>query len=77
VQVGKSHPVPFKRLVDFERVSLAVGATATLRFAIPREGLALTTSSGDKKLYAGTHNLIFSRGNGADVTVAVKLGLAM
>jgi hypothetical protein len=71
--VGTSHPVPFKRLVDFERVSLAVGATATLRFAIPKDGLALTTASGDKKLYAGTHNLIFSRGNGADVTVAVKL----
>ena len=72
-EVGTSHPVPFKRLVDFERVSLAAGATATLRFDIPKKRLSLTTASGDKKLYLGAHNLIFSRGNGPDVSVAVHL----
>jgi beta-glucosidase len=71
--VGTSHAVPFKRLVDFERVSLAAGATATLRFDIPKNRLSLTTASGHKKLYLGPHNLIFSRGNGPDVSVAVHV----
>ena len=46
-------------------------ASATIRFMIPKRELALT--SGDKKPHSRTHNLAFSRGNGADVTVAVKL----
>jgi hypothetical protein len=71
--VGSRHPVPFKRLLDFERVSLIVGASTTIKFVLSKNQLALTTSSGDKKLYTGRHELIFSRGNGNDVTVFVDL----
>lgn len=71
--VGASHPVPIRRLVDFERVSISAGASATVAFSIPRTNLALTTSDGSKKLYGGTHELLFSRGNGHDVKVNVTV----
>ena len=71
--VGTAHPVPIRRLVDFERVSVSAGSNATVVFSIPRTNLALTTSDGSKKLYGGTHELLFSRGNGDDVTVNVTL----
>eukprot|EP01043_Picozoa_sp_COSAG02_P045927 COSAG02_NODE_4249_length_5586_cov_14.082377_2_plen_126_part_00 len=69
--VGASHPVPIRRLVDFERVSVSAGSSATVAFAIPRTKFALTTSDGSKKMYGGTHELLFSRGNGDDVKVNV------
>jgi len=68
------HPVPIKRLVDFGRVSVDPGAAATITFDIDQAALGLTTADGSKKPYPGVHNLVFSRGNGADVTVAVELG---
>ena len=71
--IGSAHPVPRKRLVDFERVSVAAGGTATVRFIIPKAALVLTTADGSTKLYSGEHELIFSRGNGADATVAVTV----
>lgn len=73
--IGKAHPVPIKRLVDFDRVGpIAVGGSATLKFTIPKLALSLTTADGSKKLYSGSHELLFSRGNTIDdvkVTVAV------
>jgi beta-glucosidase len=69
--VGKAHPLPIKRLVDFQRVSLAAGASATLTFSITAEMLRLTTADGSRRSYAGMHNLVFSRGNGNDQTVPV------
>ena len=71
--VGASHPVPIRRLVDFERVSVAAGSNASVLFSIPRKNFALTTSDGSKKLYGGTHELLFSRGNGDDVKVNVTV----
>ena len=71
--VGKAHPVPIKRLVDFERVTVAAGAEADVKFSIPKEALSLTTADGSKKLYSGSHELVFSRGNGEDTTVAVTV----
>ena len=35
--VGKAHPVPLKRLVEFDRVAVAGGGSATVKFAIPKE----------------------------------------
>ena len=71
--VGKRHPVPIKRLVDFERVSLAAGASTTVEFFFSVGNLAITTADGTKKLYSGVHELSFSRGNGADSTVPVTV----
>ena len=71
--VGKRHPVPIKRLVDFERVSLAAGASTTVEFFFSVESLAITTADGTKKLYSGVHELSFSRGNGADSAVPITV----
>jgi beta-glucosidase len=72
-QIGSRHPVPLKRLVDFDRVSLAAGASQTLQFSLPRSRLALTTETGDKTVYPGTHQMIFSRGTGADIVLQVPV----
>jgi hypothetical protein len=71
--VGSSHPLPAKRLVDFERTTVGVGGSAQVSFEIEAAALALTTADGSRRLYTGTHDLIFSRGNGADVTVPVTV----
>ena len=71
--VGNSHPVPIKRLVDFERTTVVAGSGATLQFTIPKQSLAITTADGSKKLYSGEHELVFSRGNGNDMSVKVTV----
>ena len=71
--VEKAHPVPTKRLVDFERVSVSAGSSVTVAFHIATEKLSLTTSDGNRTLYTDEHELIFSRGNGVDVTVSVTV----
>jgi len=71
--VGKAHPVPTKRLVDFERVSIAAGSSAVVSFKIPNEKFALMMADGSTRLYIGNHELQFSRGNGVDATVTVAL----
>ena len=72
-QIGSKHPVPLKRLVEFDRVSLAAGAKQQLTFTIPRDRLTLTTATGDQMLYPGEHELIFSRGTGEDVVLTVAI----
>jgi beta-glucosidase-like glycosyl hydrolase len=71
--VGAAHPVPIRRLVDFQRGSLAAGASATIQFSITSEMLQLKTADGSSKSYAGVHNLVFSRGNGNDQIVPITL----
>ena len=71
--VGKSHPVPIKRLVDFERTTIAAGGSTTVQITIPKQSLSLTTADGSKKLYSGEHELVFSRGNGNDSSVKVTV----
>lgn len=73
-RIGDAHPVPRRRLVAFERVSLAPRAETALRLDIARESLALTGTWGAPTVYAGLHELIFSRGHAGDeaiVTVPV------
>ena len=71
--VRDAHPLPIKRLVDFERVSLVAGASTSVKFALTTPMLSLTTADGSRKSYAGVHNLIFSRGNGNDQIVPVAV----
>ena len=52
---------------------MAAGGEADVKFSIPKEALSLTTADGSKKLYSGSHELVFSRGNGEDTTVAVNV----
>jgi hypothetical protein len=72
-KIGKAHPVPLKRLVEFERVTVAAGKSAPVPFKIPKKALSITTADGSKMLYSGSHALVFSRGNGADVTIEVTV----
>jgi hypothetical protein len=71
--IGTAHSVPLRRLVDFERVTLSAGATTTFKFSISPSKLVITSADGTKKLYPGLHNVIFSRGNGWEQTVAISL----
>merc|ERR1712166_212585 len=71
--VGNSHPVPAKRLIDFSRVTIASHSSATVEFVVPKSSLYLTTADGDRKVYPGQHDLVFSRGNGEDAVVSVEI----
>ena len=65
--------MPIKRLVDFERSTIAAGASATVAFKIPKQSLSLTTADGTKKIYSGEHELVFSTGNGDEVNVSITV----
>jgi hypothetical protein len=67
------HPVPIRALVEFDRVSLQPGQTATLNFTLPEVAFALVTTDGNSTVYPGDRSIVFSRGNGVDVVVPVTL----
>ena len=71
--VNGAHPLPGKRLINFARTSLDAGETTQVQFEILASELSVTTADGSPKLYEGTHNLVFSRGNGKDVVVPVAI----
>lgn len=71
--VGDKHPVPLKRLADFERVSLQPGGNHTLAFKIPIEKFGISNQEGESIVYPGNHELIFSRGTGNETVVQVHL----
>lgn len=57
------HPIPLRRLIEFERRTLAAGAAAiSVRFDIPVASLTLTDLEGNKVLYAGRHYLSVTNG---------------
>merc|ERR1712110_692733 len=64
------HPIPLRKLVDFERRTLVSGAAPTeVRFDVPVTALTLTNTDGDKIVYAGRHYLTVSNG----ISPGVKL----
>lgn len=65
------HPVPSRALIGFERVRVASRAATTATFAFEERALALTNATGDKHIYPGKHELIFSRGHGEEVRLVV------
>ncbi len=71
--VNGAHPLPRKRLINFTRTSLDAGESTQVDFEILASELSVTTADGSPKLYTGTHNLVFSRGNGKDVVVPVAI----
>ena len=71
--VGGAHPVPAKSLVGFERVRVAAGGAAQLRFELDETALQLVNATGGRQLYAGGHQFIFSRGHGTDVALNVTV----
>ena len=71
--VNGAHPLPSKRLIAFERTTLDAGESKQVSFYIDASELSVTTADGIGKVYTGTHNLVFSRGNGKDLIVPVAL----
>jgi len=62
-----SHPVPLRRLVDFERLRLPEGAEGAFSFSLPMRSFSLTNAAGDYELYPGTHQIVFSRGEAQSI----------
>lgn len=59
-----NHPVPFRSLIDFERVSdVAIDGSAYVQFVIPWTKFTLTNNSGEKVLYNGTHYIDITDSN--------------
>ena len=59
------HPLPFKRLIAFDRVHLpASSAKVSLVFNITSEDLRLTDKAGGQSLYPGTHTISIWMGHG-------------
>lgn len=67
------HPIPLKSLVQFDRVSLARGASTTITFTLPKAAFELTTTDGNKTVTPGQRSILFSRGTGVDVSIPVTL----
>jgi len=63
------HPVPIKALVDFERVTVEAGKSVNISFKLSKDVFKLVNEDGEKTLYHGDHQLIFSRGHGKDVAL--------
>jgi len=59
-----THPIPLKALVAFQRVSVAVGNSTSFSLPLPSSIFEVVDENGDKRLYPGSHSLIFSRGHG-------------
>lgn len=62
IRQAVDHPVPFKRLVAFERLTLAAGEERDVVMKVAKASLAITNGEGDYVLYKGRHTLLMSRG---------------
>jgi len=73
IRLAVDHPIPLKKLVAFERVTVQPGEYQTIHFRLNEEILMLVNKSGDKHLYSGHHSLVFSRGIDEDITFNMTL----
>jgi len=73
IRATAPYPVPIRSLVDFDRVSLAPGASAQLTFALQETAFELVQGDGNLTLVPGDRTVVFSRGTGADVVIPVSL----
>jgi len=62
VRRNAKHPVPLKQLVDFERVFVKAGESVEVKFEVESKSLRLTDENGHRKLYSGSHLLVFTNG---------------
>ena len=63
-KASKLHAVPFRQLVEFERISdLAPRVSRGLSFSLDvQAALSLTSANGSRVVYPGAHQLVFSTG---------------
>ena len=71
IRAAAKHPVPIRSLIDFERVSVPKGSTATVVFHVDHKSLELVDENGELRKYPGQHQLVASRGHGSDVNFTV------
>lgn len=66
------HPLPFKRLIAFDRVHLPASATGvTVAFNITTGQLRLTDKAGGQSLYPGNHDLSIWMGHGESQNLTI------
>ena len=71
---GVFRAVPLRRLVDFQRVTVAPGEVARVAFSpFDAEAFSLVTTNGSKAVYPGGHSLVFSRGHGEEIQLNFTL----
>ena len=73
IRKSVTHPVPLRRLVDFNRVSLASGSAQPITFAITQNYFVLTNNEGQDVIYPGVHLFDITRGVGASTTFTVTV----
>jgi len=73
ITVGRPAPLPFKQLIDFQRVHVKAGESTTVTFTVPRAALAVTDADGNLVSAPGLYTLMFT--NGVDQTETHDLTL--
>ena len=63
--------LPSRKLVDFARLSIHAGSTASITFAVTQLMLMTVDQAGELTLLEGQHEIIFSRGIMDDEQVLV------
>jgi beta-glucosidase len=72
--IAKLHPVPRRRLIEFERVTVAPGKAEQIAFPpFDAQSFALVSKNGTKVVYPGQHSLVFSRGHGTEIVLNFTL----
>ena len=70
-------PIEKKKLVGFERVTLAAGASTTVTFELGPTHLAMTDLDGHIGLHKGSEfGLMFTRGHGEDLVADARVLVA-
>ena len=67
-------PLPRRRLLDFRKLALPAGASATARFDVAPRQLRLVNRAGERVAAHGTFTLIFTNGNGESVAAPFVCG---
>ena len=73
IRSSVDHPVPFRSLVSFERVTVPANASVTVSFELTTDALLLTTAEGERRLYPGERQLVFTNGVNATVSISVSV----
>ena len=72
--VGGRHPLPLSALVGFVRVSVPAGGVSVASLTLPSAAsLSFVNEAGASALYAGTHFIDVSNGNGFNQTFAIDV----
>jgi hypothetical protein len=74
--IGKAPPEqPSRELIGFERVTLAAGASATVKFNATAAKLSSVDEFGTRHVLPGEHELVLSRGHGEEIRTSLEVKL--